>query len=131
MLYYILPDTGGPIACGDSLVTAYSGLVKTGDIKKDVTAALNRLFSIGTKKVGELSNPLYQSKLRVSSISYNKNDNQLLVHLTGGFVKPKEDCDQLRYRWQVWSTIRQFGVKNVIVWAGDQLLGDLLAANDK
>jgi hypothetical protein len=130
MLYFILPGTGGTIACGDSIVPAYSGLTKSGDIKKDITTALNRLFSIRTKKVGILSNPLFQSNLKVSSVDYNKSSERITVYLNGGFVKPKDECDQLRYRAQVWSTIRQFGVRNVIVWVNDKLLGDLLAAND-
>lgn len=133
VLYFVATDTGGPYACGDSMVYTYSGLVQTGDLKKDVATALNRLFSIGTQNVGNLRNSLYQSKLKVERIVYKKYDQTLTVYLTGNFVKPKTDCDQLRYREQVWATIRQFsGIKRIIVWLDDgNLLGDKLSARDR
>ena len=43
--YLISEDTGGPIGCGDSLIPVYPGTVKTGDLKTDVRAVLNALFS--------------------------------------------------------------------------------------
>lgn len=132
MLYFIAPETGGPVACGDSLIPSYSGLVKTGDFKKDLSSALNRLFAIGTQRTGNLYNALYQSKLKVKTIDYSKYNNTATIYMTGSFVKPKTDCDQLRYRAQVWSTAKQFGVKIITIWLDNgKLLGDLLAANDK
>ena len=132
MIYFILPDTGGPVACGDNLIGVYSGLVATGDVKTDVTAAFNRLFSIGVKEYKGLYNALYQSKLSVSKIDYNKSAKDITIYSPKGYVKPKTDCDHLRYRAQVWATITQFeGVKRAHVYVGGQKLGDLLAANDK
>lgn len=131
VVYFVIPDTGGPYACGDSLVSVYSGLVSTGDMKADVKTALQRLFSYGVKNIGNLYNPLYQSKLRIERVEYNKSTQQVRIYSSGGFVKPKDECDQLRYREQVWATVRQFpGVKRVDIWVGSKLLGDLLAAND-
>lgn len=100
-------------------------------MKADVKTALQRLFSYGVKNIGNLYNPLYQSKLRIERVEYNKSTQQVRIYSSGGFVKPKDECDQLRYREQVWATVRQFpGVKRVDIWVGSKLLGDLLAAND-
>jgi len=132
VVYFVVPGTGGPYACGDSLVSVYSGLVATGDIKTDVKTALQRLFSYGVKNVGNLYNATYQSKLRIDRVEYNKSTKQVKIYSSGGFTKPKEDCDQLRFREQVWATVRQFpNVKRVDIWVGSKLLGDLLAARDK
>jgi hypothetical protein len=132
MIYVILPDTGGPVACGDNLIAVYSGLVATGDVKKDVAAAFNRLFSIGVQNYKGYYNALYQSKLKADRIEYNKSKMDVTVYSPKGFVRPKTDCDHLRYRAQVWATITQFpGVKRAHVYVGDVKLGDLLAVNDK
>jgi hypothetical protein len=132
MAYFILPDSGGPVACGDSLVPVYAGLVQQGDLRENIAAAFKRLFSYGVKYVGNLYNPLYQSHLNIERIDIFNEGKKVNIYTKGGFVKPKEDCDQLRYRAQVWATIRQFpGVKEVNIWVGDALLGDLLAARDK
>ena len=128
--YLVLPDTGGPIGCGDSLIAVSTGQVSTGNVKEDIKLALNSLFSTGVKYVGDLYNPLYQSKLRVSSVELKgpKRD-EVIIKMTGKFVKPKDPCDKTRYRWQVWQTVRQFaGIRQANIWLDNGLLlGDLLA----
>lgn len=126
--YLVHQGTGGPIGCGDSLVPVSTGFLPTGDIKEDVKIALNSLFSTGSKYVGDLYNPLYQSNLRVASVNFKKSSGELTIHLKGGFTKPKDECDKMLYRAQVWDTARQFPeVWRAYIWIGDLLLGDLLA----
>ena len=126
--YLVHQGTGGPIGCGDSLVSVSTGFLPTGDIKEDVKIALNSLFSTGSKYVGDFYNPLYQSNLRVASVKFKKSSGQLTIHLKGGFTKPKDECDKMLYRAQVWDTARQFPeVWRAYIWIGDLLLGDLLA----
>jgi hypothetical protein len=130
-IFFAQASGGDAQDCNRTVIPAYSGFVRTGDLRKDVTTALNRLFAVGVKNVGSLYNPLYQSRLTVSQIDYNQSKPSLTVYMTGAFVKPKNGCDQLRYRDQVWATVRQFGVRNVIVLANNKLMGDLLAAKDR
>lgn len=129
--YLVHLGTGGPVGCGDSLVPVSAGFLRTGDINEDVKIALNSLFSTGTKYVGDLYNPLYQSKVRVESVRLNKSTGNVYVQLTGSFSKPKEDCDKLLYRAQVWSTARQFPeVRLATIRMNQYLLGDLLVVFD-
>jgi hypothetical protein len=129
--YLVLQGTGGPTGCGDSLVPVSADFLRTGDVKEDLKIAMKRLFSFGTKYVGDLYNPLYQSKLSVSDVSFKKYSGKVTIHLTGSFTKPKEDCDKLLYRAQVWATARQFPeVKQITIWMNQYLLGDLLVVGD-
>jgi hypothetical protein len=129
--YLILEGTGGPTGCGDSVVPVSTGIQPSGNIDEDVKVALKSLFSTGSKYLGELYNPLYQSKLTINKIDYRKQTGEITVYLTGGFTKPKDDCDKLRYRAQVWDTIRQFPeIWRAYVWVNDKLLGDLLVVGD-
>jgi hypothetical protein len=129
--YLVLQGTGGSIGCGDSLVPVSADFLRTGDVKEDVKIALTRLFSTGTKYVGDLYNPLFPSNLSVSDVSFNKKTGNVTVHLTGSFTKPKEDCDKLLYRAEVWATARQFPeVKLATIWLNKYLLGDLLVVGD-
>jgi hypothetical protein len=126
--YLVHQGTGGSKGCGDSLVPASTGFLRTGNIEEDVKIALNSLFSTGTKYVGNLYNPLYQSNLRVANVDFKKSSGELTIHLKGGFTKPKDECDKMLYRAQVWDTARQFPeVWRAYIWIGDLLLGDLLA----
>ena len=128
--YFVLLGTGGPIGCGDSLIASSTGQISTGNVKEDIKISLNSLFSTGVKNVGELYNPLYQSKLRVAGVEFKgSGKDEVIIHMTGQFVKPKDPCDKTRYRWQVWETVRQFpGIRRVNIWLDNGLLlGDLLA----
>jgi len=96
-------------------------------VAANVERALNSLFATGVQYVGNLYNPLYQSRLSVNNIDYKKSTGVMVVYLTGSFVKPKDNCDRQRYRAQVWQTIYQFPeVKRAHVWVNQHLLGDLL-----
>ena len=129
--YLVLQGTGGTTGCGDSLVPVSAGHVRTGDVKEDVKIALTSLFATGSQYPGNLYNPLFLSKLRVTDVSFKKNSGNVTVHFTGSFTKPKEDCDKLLYRAQVWATARQFPeVKHATIWLNQYLLGDLLVVGD-
>jgi len=113
------------------MIAVSAGFVRTGDVKEDVKIALNSLFSTRTKYSGVFYNPLYQSKVRVNDVSFKKSSGNVTVHLIGPFTKPKEDCDKLLYRAQVWDTARQFPeVKLATNWMNQYLLGDLLVVGD-
>ena len=125
--YLVIPGTGGNVGCGDSLVAVSTGQRKTGDVVNDLTLALNSLFATGVKYVGDLYNPLFQSSLKVDRLEFSKYSGVIVIYLTGSFTKPKENCDRLLYRAQVWATIRQFKeIKDITVVANKYLLGDLL-----
>lgn len=129
--YLVHQGTGGPVGCGDSLVPVSVGHLLTGDVNEDVKLAINSLFSTGTKYVGNLYNPLFQSKLRATDVKLKKRTGNVTIHLTGSFTKPKDDCDKLLYRAQVWDTVRQFPeVKLATIWLNQYLLGDLLVVGD-
>jgi hypothetical protein len=129
--YLVHLGTGGSHGCGDSLVPVSTGQLKTGNLEEDVKIALNSLFSTGTKYVGNLYNPLYQSKLRVGKVEFKKSSGEVTIQLSGGFTKPKEDCDKLLFRAQVWDTVRQFPeVWRAYIGVNNYLLGDLLVVGD-
>ena len=130
--YLVLLGTNGPTGCGDSLFPVSTGYVATGDIKVDVTNALNSLFATGTQYVGNLYNPLYRSKFTVAKVEYIAYTKNIIITLAGNYVRPPTDCDKLRYRAQVWETIRQFeGTDKIGVWLSNgKLLGDLLVVGD-
>lgn len=103
----------------------------SGDVSQDVSTALKSLFSTGGQHIGDLYNALYQSNLSVASVEFRKQTGEITVYLAGGFTKPKDDCEKLRYRAQVWDTIRQFPeIWRAYVWVNDKLLGDLLVVGD-
>ena len=125
--YLVIPGTGGNVGCGDSLIPVSTGQLPSGEVVKDVTLALNSLFSTGVKYVGDLYNPVYQSGLSVDRVAFKKYSGETVIYLSGPFTKPKDNCDRLLYRAQVWQTIRQFKeIKDLTVWANKYLLGDLL-----
>ena len=130
--YLVLENTGGGAGCGSSLVPVSTGQLPTGNIEEDVKTALNSLFATGTKYAGNLYNPLYQSNLRVGKVDFKKSNGIITIHLNGGFTKPKDDCDKLLYRAQVWDTARQFPeVWRAYIWVNNKyLLGDLLVVGD-
>ena len=126
-VYYILLKTGGPIACGDSLVKANTGIWRSGDIEADVRTALERLF-FKRKNFGELYNPVYLSNMTVSSVDFNSYTGLISLQLDGTYVRSGDRCDDRRVHDQIWSTIRQFkGIKTVYILLRTALLGDILA----
>jgi hypothetical protein len=126
-VYYIQLDTEGPVACGDSLVAANTGMSRTGDIEADVRTALERLF-FKRQWFGVLYNPIYLSNLSVANVSFNAPTGEISVDLTGSYIRSGDRCDEGRVRAQVWTTIRQFkDIKTVYVLLDGNLLGDILS----
>lgn len=125
VIYLTHIGTGGPVACGDSLVALLTGYIRTGDIEKDIQLAIDTLFSVGQYSIG-LYNATYPSNLRFGGMTLSKGE--AVVELGGSYVKPKDSCDASRYRAQVWATIQQFPeVNRAIPRHKNALLGDLLA----
>ncbi len=125
--FLLIPDNGGPFACGDGLAYFYS-YQKTHSSEEDIEVALNALFSVKTKFVGAYYNPIYQSSLRVKDVEFE--NGRPTIRLGGNFVKPKTKCEAERIRLIVWKTASQFSsvTSRPIIYVGDALLGDLLQA---
>jgi len=126
---YLIPldDKGEPLGCGDESVRVSTGVFKTGDVAADVATALRLLFQ-KRKYIAGAYNPTYLSNFRIDSVSWRQN-GQLSVRLSGGYIRSGDKCDDRRVRTQIWSTMRQFkGVKGDIdILMNGNLLGDLLA----
>ncbi|HEY61170.1 MAG TPA: hypothetical protein G4N95_00815 [Anaerolineae bacterium] len=130
-IYFIHPNTGGPVGCGDSLVPLTIGHTRSDDVIQDLTIALNALFSAGQYS-GALINVTYISNLHVDNIDFDKYSGVAGIYMSGSFTKPDNNCDKSRYRAQVWSTAKQFPeVKRAVIFVGNKLLGDLLVASSK
>jgi hypothetical protein len=123
--YVTVLGTGGKVGCGDDLVKLYTGHIRTGDTGRDLTLALDTLFSAGGYP-GGFYNATYPSSLRVQEVIFD--GGTATVYLDGSYVVPKDSCDASRYRSQVWATGLQFGeVTHFIPFVGAKLLGDRLA----
>jgi hypothetical protein len=126
-IYMIQKDTGGPVACGDSLIKINTGLARSGNIETDVAAALRRLF-VKVEHFGALYNPAFRSNIDTINVEYKAYSGLVNVDMSGTYVRSDERCDDSRVRAQVWTTIRQFpGVKTVYILLNGNLLGDILA----
>jgi hypothetical protein len=128
-VYYIQTGTGGPVACGDSLIKVNTGLYRSGDVAADVRTALGRLFN-KQQYLGNLYNPISRSNLKVVSVDFKDYEGLADVSLDGAYVRSEDRCDDGRVRAQIWTTIRQFpGVKTVYILLNGNLLGDILASD--
>jgi hypothetical protein len=126
-IYLVQTNTGGPIACGSSLIKVNTGLPRTGDTATNIAAALRRLLVKSKYMVG-LYNPVYLSNMSVVSVTYNPDSGLATVDLTGSYVRSGDSCDDGRVHDQIWTTIRQFpGVRGVLVRLNGNLLGDILS----
>jgi hypothetical protein len=123
--YLIIPDNGGPFACGDGLAYFYTGK-KGKSIEEEIKIALNGLFSVKSEYVGNYYNPVYRSSLRVKDVDFE--NGRVTVWLSGTFVKAKSECEAKRIHLQIWETARRFSdVKHrPIIYLNKTLLGDLL-----
>lgn len=128
-LFFIQLKTGGPVACGDSLVAVDSGIERIGDTGLDIRAVLRSLFSYRTKYAFGLYNPVYLSTFSVLNVETNTGGAPN-IYLGGTYVPSGEKCDNLRVRAQIWTTIRQFGFNSLNIYLNGRPLGDWLA-NDK
>lgn len=106
LIYFIQLGTGGVVACGDSAIGVGSGVTSTGDISRDLKAALAKLFTYKTKMVSGLYNPLYASRIKIDSVQFN--DGLATVNMSGTYKPSGNDCDSLRVKAQIWLTVRQF-----------------------
>jgi hypothetical protein len=101
-------NTGGPFGCGDGLVYFYTGKQRTGDVERDISAAMNALF-----------------KLKTSS-------GKVFIYLGGSIPKPPDECEAQRIHDQVWETARQIsGYRSITIRVNNKLLGDLIAVGDR
>lgn len=128
ILYFLIAeDTGGTVACGDSLVAINTGILRTGDAAEDVKIAMRALIAIGSPYVSGLRHSGYQSNLQVVSVEYNAGTQVANVYLTGTVIKPEDNCDKERFRVQIFATARQFSnVVKAFVWVGSTPIGDYL-----
>lgn len=128
-IYFIQLKTGGPIACGDSAIGVSSGVKRTGDTARNVAEGLRVLLATKSKTVGTLYNPLYASSIKVDRVFLE--GDLIWVYLRGTYKLPKDDCDNLRVKAQIWLTIRQFSdVKRTNIFLNDIPFGDRVS-NDK
>jgi hypothetical protein len=127
-IYLVQTGTGGPIACGDSLIRINTGLWRTGDNKKDIATALRSLL-VKSKFIAGLYNPVYLSNLSLVGVDFNPTTGLATIDLSGTYVRSGDHCDDGRVHDQIWTTIRQFpGVKgNPLVRLNGNLLGDILS----
>jgi hypothetical protein len=128
-IYVTHLGTGGPQACGDTIIGISSGFSRSGDVESDIATALNTLFASG-QNAGAYHNATYPSSFRVSGVEYKKSKGSAKITLRGSYVRPDDYCEAKRYRDQVWATARQFPeVHDVTIYLSDgKLLGDLLYA---
>lgn len=126
-IYLIQTDTGGPVACGDSLIPVNTGLPRTSNIEADITSALSRLL-VKKKYIAGLYNPAWLSNILIQSVNFKTNAGIVQIRLTGTYVRSGDRCDDSRVRAQIWTTIRQFKqVKTIDITLNGNLLGDILA----
>jgi len=128
-IYFISPNAGGPAACGDYVIGFGIGEPRTSDISDGIEKGLKSLLSYKSEWVGGLYNPLGRSNIKVESVRFN--NGLATVNLRGTYVKPEDDCDNLRVKAQVWTTVRQFrGVRATNIYLNGIPFGDRVS-NDK
>ncbi|MBE9474774.1 MAG: hypothetical protein IMY85_07765, partial [Chloroflexi bacterium] len=131
-IFLVALNTGGPFGCGDGLVYYYTGKKRTGDVERDISAALNALLKIRTKYVGDYYNPTYNAHLHVKNVEVNQATGRVVIYLAGSIPKPADVCEAKRIHDQVWETARQIsGYRDVGIHVGNKLLGDLIAVGDR
>ncbi|MEK6256679.1 MAG: GerMN domain-containing protein [Chloroflexota bacterium] len=128
ILYFLIAEeTGGTVACGDSLVAINTGILRTGDAAEDAKIALRALLSIGSQYSSGYRHSGYQSNLQVVSAEYNAGTQVVTVNLSGTVIKPEDNCDKERFRVQIFATAQQFdNVAKAYVWVGSKPIGDFL-----
>jgi hypothetical protein len=126
-VYMIQKDSGGPIGCGDTAIPILTGYARSGDVALDARYAMANLW-VKSEWVAGLYNPAFRSNVMVTDVRFKPGSGELVVDLTGTYVRSGDRCDNARVRAQVWQTLRQFpGVKSVKVLLNGNLLGDILA----
>ncbi len=124
-IFFIQKDTGGKY-CGDSLVEIGTSVPRTGDIEKDIAAALTKLFSFHSEYVGTFYNPLHAANFKVGSVTTESND-YVIIRISGSLKRTKDKCENQRLRAQIWSTFSQFKSSIPIdIYLSKAHLGDLI-----
>jgi hypothetical protein len=117
-------QTGTPVGCGDSVVPVQVEIPPTQGV---LNAALVALLSVKGQYYGQsgLYNALYQSDLKVESISIT--ENKASVYLTGTLLIGGE-CDSPRVQAQLEQTVLQFqNVTEVAIFINGKPLSDVLS----
>ncbi len=128
-IYFISPNAGGPVACGDYVIGLGIGEPRTSDVSEGIEKGLKSLLSYKSEWVGGLYNPLGRSSIKVESVRFS--NGLATVNLRGTYAKPDDDCDNLRVKAQVWTTVRQFrGVRATNIYLNGIPFGDRVS-NDK
>lgn len=131
-VYLVNLNTGGPFGCGDGLVYFSTGKQRTDNVKRNIGAALNALFKLKTKFVGEFYNPVHNAHLYVDGVDVNEEAGHVYIYLAGSIPKPPDECEAKRIHDQVWETVRNVsGYQKVTIRVGTKLLGDLIAVGDR
>jgi hypothetical protein len=127
--YLIALEAGGPFGCNDGLVYFESGLKSTGDVENGIKVALDALFDLKVEYWQGYYNPIYQSNLRVESVTIDAG-GYTTIELRGSFANPKTECQAFRIRDQVFQTVTQFsqvsGRPRILI--NGKEFGDLLQA---
>jgi hypothetical protein len=124
-IFFIQKDTGGKY-CGDSLVEIGTSVPRTGDIEKDIAAALTKLFSFHSEYVGSFYNPVHAANFKVGSVTIENND-YVIIRISGSLKRTKDKCENQRLRAQIWSTFSQFKSSIPIdIYLAKAHLGDLI-----
>ena len=124
-IFFIQKDTGGKY-CGDSLVEIGTSVPRTGDIEKDIAAALTKLFSFHSEYVGSFYNPLHAANFKVGNVAIENHD-YIIIHISGSLKRTKDKCENQRLRAQIWSTFSQFKASIPIdIYLAKAHLGDLI-----
>lgn len=128
-VFFIAIDDNGRsgklIGCGDSVIPVQVEIAPSGD---PIKSALDKLFSYDQQAVGQndLYNALYQSKLKVDSISIDAN-GKATVDLSGEYLLGGV-CDNPRFEAQIKETILQFPeVKEADVFINGKPLQEILS----
>lgn len=128
-IYFISPNAGGSVACGDYVIGLGIGEPRTSDVSEGIEKGLKSLLSYKSEWVGGLYNPLGRSSIKVESVRFS--NGLATVNLRGTYAKPDDDCDNLRVKAQVWTTVRQFrGVRATNIYLNGIPFGDRVS-NDK
>ncbi len=121
---YMIGLESGSVGCGDEVVAVRRDIQKT---QAPLTAALTLLLAQKSQYYGEsgLYNALYQSNMRIGSIS--RNGTAWTIRLTGSLVLGGT-CDAPRVKAQLEQTALQFStVKSVRYYVNGQPLESLLS----
>jgi hypothetical protein len=130
-VYYILLNTGGPAACGDSLIQFSTGIPRSGDIATDVLNGMRSLLANKSEYFGNVYNPLYASSLNIDRVEFDDSTGYVWVYMTGSLERSGDPCDNTRIKLMVWQVGRQFSeVRKVKAFINDAHFIDYVA-NDK